>query len=745
MVRVLALFFLLPVLATAQVGTWHTYTDMKIVRDVAIAADGIWAATGGGLFHVSSDRTFTRYTNVDGLSAIDYSAIARHDDGTVIAGANTGMINVLDPETGWYAVTDIVRTTDILQRGITVIHLHADRAYIGTEFGLTVFDPLRREFGDTYQKFGSLRAQLPVSGILIDGNRIWVTTSEGVAYGDLRNINLKDPASWTAQEIGDVKSITLLGGIPVIATQQALHRYNGETWEEFLSTMPVGEVRRLESVGNDALLLTSDGLYRVTSGGVLSQVGDRVSQAIYPDGTELTDVLVAGDEIIVASNVGVSRFTTGQSWDFLKPEGPNSNFISDLAVDREGLLWAASGFRSGGKGMYAFDGERWMNFTRSSHPDVRTDAITAAAAAADGSTWFATWGDGVFERQTDGTIRFFNTENVTGFPAVPGGPSFAAVRSLRFDDRGNLWTLHERGQTSMLGCRTPEGSWHFLNDPRLPVDLEVRGMAIDPFGQIWSVIDDDDYRGIAILDYNNTPALAGDDRWTQLRAADANGLNAVEIVTSVAVDLLGDVWIGTDRGLRTIFNPREPERVSKTCFNTRCNIEGLFITCIAVDPVNNKWLGTTEGVFVLTPDGSEILAQYDTDNSPLLDNEIQALTVHPGSGVAYIATNRGLSSLVTPYVQPVTTFEELTVAPNPFRPGIDDRVMIDGLVEGSVIKVLSVSGNLVAELSSPGGRVGFWDGRTLEGDYAPSGVYFVVAAASNGSQAATAKLAVIRP
>jgi hypothetical protein len=213
----------------------------------------------------------------------------------------------------------------------------------------------------------------------------------------------------------------------------------------------------------------------------------------------------------------------------------------------------------------------------------------------------------------------------------------------------------------------------------------------------------------------------------------------------VAVDILGDVWVGTDRGLRTIFNPSEPERVSKTCFNTRCNIEGQYITSIAVDPVNNKWIGTKEGVFVLSADGSDIIAQYDTDNSPLLDNEIVALTIHPETGVAYIATQRGLSSVVTPYVQPVASFDKLVVAPNPFRPGIDDRIMIDGLVEGAVIKILSISGNLVAELVSPGGRVGFWDGRTMDGDFAPSGIYFVVAASPNGAQTATAKLAVVRP
>jgi hypothetical protein len=252
------------------------------------------------------------------------------------------------------------------------------------------------------------------------------------------------------------------------------------------------------------------------------------------------------------------------------------------------------------------------------------------------------------------------------------------------------------------------------------------------------------FRGLLVFDDNGTLESTSDDTWTRFNANDANGIRAENEVTSIAVDKLGDIWIGTDRGLRTIFNPRINDRVSYTCIYSTCNIEGQYISSIAIDPVNNKWLGTREGVFVLSSDGSEILARYDTENSPLLDNEIETLLIHPSTGVAYIATRRGLSSLATAFVQPEATFGELTVGPNPFRPGHDERLMIDGLVEASVIKVLSVSGNLVAEIPTPGGRVGFWDGRTVNGEYAPTGVYMIVAAAPNGSQSAVAKVAVVR-
>jgi ligand-binding sensor domain-containing protein len=752
MKRAVLLLLLLSTSAIAQVGTWHTYTDMQNVRDIVIGPDGLWAATSGGVFYESGEL-FTRYTNVDGLSAVDYTAVARGTDGLLVAGSSTGMVNVREASGAWFEVSDIARATEYPSRGITTIAMREGLAYIGTEFGVAVFDPDRREFGDTWLKFGALRAQIPVLAMHFAGDRLWVATGEGVASGDLSSINLKDPASWTtytgtgSEDFGEIAAMASVGGQPLIATQSKLYRFSGTAWEEFVGVLPGGQVRSLYSSGDVAMLVTQYGLYRVGADAIVTQIGERVDTPTYPVGTVLSDVAVdAEGNVILASNRGVARWTESQPWDFRKPNGPNSNFIQSMVVDpSSGLLWVASGTSAGGSGVYQFDGARWTNLTVSTTPDLLTNAITDVVPAGSGALWLATWGGGVLNYSPGGTFEAYNNSNVPGFPGVPENTDFAAVRTLRMDSRGNLWMLHYNAPTSLLGVRTAEGNWHFISDPTIPTELEVVMFTIDQFDQKWIVVDDPDFRGILILNDNRTPSQFSDDTWIRLRASDANVLNADADVTTVTVDLLGDVWIGTDRGLRTVFNPSEPDRVSKTCFNTRCNIEGQYITTIAIDPVNNKWIGTKEGVFVLSADGSEIIAQYDVENSPLLDNEIQAITIHPETGVAYIATRRGLSSLVTPYVQPVTTFEDLVVSPNPFRPGIDERVMIDGLVEGAVIKILSVSGNLVAEIASPGGRVGFWDGRTTEGEYAASGVYFVVAAAPNGSQAATAKLAVVRP
>jgi hypothetical protein len=164
-----------------------------------------------------------------------------------------------------------------------------------------------------------------------------------------------------------------------------------------------------------------------------------------------------------------------------------------------------------------------------------------------------------------------------------------------------------------------------------------------------------------------------------------------------------------------------------------------------VDPVNNKWIGTAaNGLFVLSSDGSEILQHYTTDNSPLLGNSITSIIIHPGTGVAYIGTQNGLSGLQTEFLKPGETFTSLKITPNPFRPEIDQQMMIDGLVEGATIKIITPSGSRIAEFLSPGGRIAFWDGKTLSGATAPSGIYFIVAYGVDGAPITVAKAAVIR-
>ena len=74
----------------------------------------------------------------------------------------------------------------------------------------------------------------------------------------------------------------------------------------------------------------------------------------------------------------------------------------------------------------------------------------------------------------------------------------------------------------------------------------------------------------------------------------------------------------------------------------------------------------------------------------------------------------------------------------------DNLVTIDGLIRDTDIKILTISGKLVKEFSSPGGRIAIWDGTDDFGELVASGIYFIIAFDKEGNSVATSKIAVLR-
>jgi flagellar hook assembly protein FlgD len=100
--------------------------------------------------------------------------------------------------------------------------------------------------------------------------------------------------------------------------------------------------------------------------------------------------------------------------------------------------------------------------------------------------------------------------------------------------------------------------------------------------------------------------------------------------------------------------------------------------------------------------------------------------------------------LYTEAVEPQETLSTLTVYPNPFRIPASTRLVVDGLTRQALVRIVSLSGTLVRELPSSGGRLVEWDGKDKNGNHVSSGIYFAVAISEDGRQSAIAKIAVIR-
>ena len=759
------------------IAQWKSYTMKREVRDLALGSDStVWAATSGGLFsfHVA-DSTYEEFTTSEGLRSVDLSAIALDSHGSVWIGTTNGFLHRYDPHTRkWVYVTDIF-LQDKPQKRINALQVRGDTLIILSDIGVSLFSISRMEFGDTYMRYGLGLPVLDgnVTDFEIFGGRMWVSTRSGIASTPTTNPNPALPESWqvytTAQGLPSnyISELAINFDSLFAATRNGLAAFDGTTWYTETGTSGLD----ILGVTSGAYLATSCApscemfLATPTNVWTYGDVGQHLS--LFASGftspiTALENVAFESEStpnrrnteriMLGTSHEGaiVKCVTCESPDDTLIPPGPPSSKFIGIAVDDRGVVWSGTGAVNG-EGFMSFDGSTWKQYTVASEPRFGTDNFYKVSIGANNAKWISNFGSGVALLDDRGNfLRMYDASN--GIPPSID-PSFVVVGGVATDRNGAAWVTDRTppGDTSIVifkpdstfsyvvgcgpGCATRDRQVAILSD-----------VVIDEYGTKWFAnfnrfepfVPD---RFTAFLYYNGDVALPGTSGgWGQLTTND--GLPGAQI-WSVAVDRDGAVWVGTDQGVSIIYNPANP-RGGFVAY--RPPVTDQVIQGIVVDALNNKWLATKQGVFALPPDGTSVLERYTVENTggKLLDDDIASIAIDPRSGTIYFGTEKGLTSLATSAVEPKRAFDELSFAPNPFHVPSSSDVKVDGLVAGSTLKILSIDGNLVREVRSPGGRVGFWDGRDEGGRLVSTGVYIVVAYSEDGSKISKGKLAVIR-
>jgi ligand-binding sensor domain-containing protein len=447
---------------------------------------------------------------------------------------------------------------------------------------------------------------------------------------------------------------------------------------------------------------------------------------------------------------------TALGWNYYYPNGPNSNLFSSLAVDDNGVLWAASG-SAVDAGFYRYnpslqENAQWKNF-----PGVGSYKVSLGAK---GSVWVSSWGDGVEEIVAD-TIR--RKLNYYSHPSLPGAgiaknPAYVVTGDVAVDPQGKTWIANRvNGSGRSLLRLDNDTSATYFDNKYFTSDGWFHSMVIDRNGTKWLAGDlpgnlKNSASGLTsglngVYVFNENPVLNGMadtiGGWGHLDSTE--GLKS-DIVLAFAVDLEGAVWIGTSLGVTIIPDPQNPTQYNQ-CF-ALLNYAPPFVQTIAVDALNNKWIGTNNGVFVVNSDGTQLLPTptytVASTNGQLLADDVLSIAIDQKRGIVYFGTEQGLSSLTIGSVQTNQSYSRLEVGPNPFILPSDQPLTIRNLVAGSTIKIMTVSGFLVTQFDAQYGGIATWSGKDKNGKFVSSGIYFIVAFAENGSQTVIGKVAVIR-
>ncbi len=731
---ILISFIFTKLILSQQAGTTINYTSYKNINNFVISNNTLFAVSEGGFFLYNLlDTNFVTLNKANGLSSQNATAIAVDNQSKVWIGYLEGFIDVYNQNTGSITkITDIFYS-DKTQKRINYMFVKGDTIFVATDFGLSLINTKTLAFKETITKFGSFGSDIKVKNFIVD-NLIYVNTESGIAVSKLGVTNLSSPDSWNNYPLplnfGSItfNKIALKGNAILIATNKGVLKLENGIYEKY----------DLDGFNLVDVIPLNNGIYALGSYDLIFNGINGYNVLYHSDSPLLKSVILNNNSFYLSTNNGILKINNNNS-KYIYPSGPATNSFQYLEVDASGNLWAATGKDGFGIGLMKFDYNNWYLYNNTlNSAQITFNDFYKVTSASDNTVYGLTWGNG-FTAFNGNKITTFNTTN-TALTGIPKTPSFLVIGDVKKDSKNNTWILNYwPANKKPLSVITSDSTWyHFDFVPfALSTESTFGNMVIDRNNTKWFTINSVQY-GLYYFNENGTLSNTADDKWGTLK--DSDGLNSNSI-TSLLLDNRGELWIGTILGVNIIRDVNNP----KTSISSSFPLRQQSIICMAVDPLNRKWVGTKQGIFVVSSDGSTLLATYDSKNSPLPTDDIKSIAFDDKKGIAYVGTDYGLTAFYTTALRPVDSFGTIFIYPNPYvvYPGNDTRLTIDGLIKDSNIKIFTISGKLVKEFSSPGGKIAFWDGRDNDGNLVSSGIYILAAYDNEANNVSIQKFAVI--
>lgn len=765
---------------------WEGYFSYFEIRDVTKSIDKIYAASENAIFSydIFSNEIET-ITTINGLSGESISTILYSEDfDLLIVGYETGLIEIIfDSDSEILSVVDILEKETISPALKEINHFHENDGllYVSTDFGISVYNLSQLEFGDTYF-IGNGGSQIVVNQTTTYNGFIYAAcgSNSGIRKAALSNPSLIDFAQWS----------TITGGqyiaIQTVASQLYAVHNNRNLYEivndnlNLQFTYPVVPVD-VRSVDEHLVVTLPENVYVYTSN--LLQVQTASTNADFD--TDFTSATIVENDIYIGTlTTGVLKTIESEqnSYEEILPQGPSSNQAFKLQAG-DNVLWVSYGdysvsfnpFPLRRRGISVLRDEDWSN--------IPYDSLLTASNLVDiginpfnpNQVFISSFQDGILEMNGNEAVVLLNQNN-SGLESIviANNPDIVSIRqsASKFDRNGLMWTMTSRVERPLKSFDPATGQWQgysfseIISDP-VTGELGFSDLEVGNGGMKWVA----SYSN-GLIGYNTESGVIN-----HVYTEEQNMPSP--IVRAIALDSRNQLWIGTIKGLRVLFNtsnfvddpdPRVNEIVILENGIPTELLSNQFITDIKVDGSDNKWVGTLDsGLFYFSPDGQETIFQFTTDNSPLPSNSIVDISIDQQSGKVYISTTRGIVSYSSGGTKPKESLDEAFIYPNPVRPeynilGFDDLyninngIKVSGLTENVNVKITDIEGNLVAEAQSRvnlkssnanynfaiDGGTGIWNGKNLRGNIVASGVYLFMISDLDSFETKVLKLLIVR-
>jgi len=751
------------------VGEWRTHFSYNIANQVVYADGKVYVEASNKLYSYSDTGEIETYSTLTGLSGNNVSNIAWCES------EKTLIIVYLDGNIDFLTKSGLINLSDFKNKSLTGdktvngIRIFGNKAYLSTGVGLMVIDVTKREIYETYY-LGFTSTYTKVNDAVLWNDTVFVATESGLYKGNIKT-NLLDASSWSPVPFVSgrtaLKMIRFNNEFFALADNGYLYRKKDSDWNVFLGTPNTSKISVQNGylfVCNGAKTTMFDSLY------VVHNVETITSNDVAMDPTkDLLYIASGSNGLIKLSKTGTGYSISG---DPIMPNGPASN-VAWKGFFKEGAFYTTAGGQAqnwGNRAFYqgnilVFRDDKWSNFVNRKDVINQTkvsfmDLLNLAIDPNDSGHYFVTsWGEGLYEFRDSVFYKLHTNKNSPLASSIVGdSSSYIRVDGATFDKDDNLWVLCSNTDNPLQILKKEGGyvNWSTTTYPLMPKSEAWNSILFTQGNQVWI----NSLRvpgGIFVLDNNNTIDIASDDQsrfLTSFTDQDGNIISPYYI-NCITEDLNGAIWIGTVFGPIIANNPSyifESDyaftRIKIPRNDGTDNADYLLsdsrINCIAVDGANRKWIGTNgNGIYLVSSDGLQTIHQFNSENSPLPSDYVWSITIDPETGEVFIGTESGLVSYRSDATQGAISNQKIHVFPNPVTAAYNGKITVTGLMENSQVSISDLAGNVLIKGTSLGGQFS-WDGYTVQGQRASSGVYIVFSASEDGTLAQTCKFMIIK-
>ena len=760
MKRLLLLFLFISCMpaAFAQFEKWEIHQAYQNTEQVEETNNHVFALADSSLYiYGKEDQNVITYSRKNGLSDNKIKVIRYHASShTLVIAYRNGNIDLLGDE-GLYNLPFLKNSTSIQNKTLNDIYFYQDYAYLSSETGIVVIHVKKKEITDTY-KIGAVRSTCILNGYL------YALTDKGIKRGKTDS-NLLDIGNWSdytlETDLFKMENVSKIGEFKnalcfFIAKDGIYYQTKQQTKRLFHDT-----ALSCMKIENDRLLACSSSkLY------VATDLGN--TQTIAMNGVTLKDAscLKSSDSFWLACGTDGLKGIQKQSGQYaISVEGininsPKRNYAWDLKFN-DGKLWVTGGGRwldryGRRNTIMTYANGQWTNYdeqkiAKQLNAYYIRDALNLAVDPKDPThIYVAYYGEGILELKNDTVLNWFNLTNSSLETSTGTNNRYIRIGSTTLDKEGNLW-ITNCNSTYSIKIYTADGQWINYSNSTIAKAPIIDKILITKQGYKFANFIHSTKSGFFALNDNGTVTDQSDDVSEYYAAVSDNQGNTLDasMFYCMTEDKDGYIWAGTNIGPIVCYNPSKIEdlRFNRIVLSDESDylLNGVRVKAIAVDGSNQKWIGTEgSGIFLVNSDGTEVLENFTTDNSPLPINSVNSIAIHPKTGEVFFAVDGyGLLSYKGEATEGSEDYSDIHAYPNPVRPDFDDKVIITGLMSNSNVKITDIAGNLIYQTKSVGGQVS-WNCKNSKGNRVATGVYLVLAATPESKESVVSKIMVIK-